>query len=84
MGARKKITIEGRELPYDQGEWVVWNPQGTFVGCMSTSAYIGDDVTKAARSYFDDPIRSLNEGYRIELILRERLNGIMREAGWIK
>jgi hypothetical protein len=75
MAARKLITIEGEQRPYDQGEWVVFDPQGRPSGCMLTSAATGDDPVKAAREFWDDnksAMEHLIKGFRIELMTRER------------
>lgn len=75
MSARKLITIEGEQMPYDQGEWVVYDPQGAPSGCMLTSARTGDDPVAAAREFWGDSktaMERLTRGYRIELMTRER------------
>jgi hypothetical protein len=86
VAARKLITIEGRRLPYSDGEWVVWNPEGKMVGCQHTDARTADDPVKAARGFWgstNEAMTALNKGYKIELILRSRLHGLMVEAGWV-
>ena len=73
--ARKLITIEGEQRPYDQGEWVVYNPQGNAIGCMSPDAATGDDPAKAAKRFWwssAEALEHLAKGYRIELMSRER------------
>jgi len=75
MAARKLITIEGVERPYDEGEWVVYNPQGAPSGCMRPDARTADDPVKAAREFWGDnktAMEHLTRGYRIELMSRER------------
>lgn len=73
--ARKLITIEGEQRPYDQGEWVVFNPQGDPVGCMTPNAESGDDPVKAAKRFWwssAEALEHLVKGYRIELMSRDR------------
>lgn len=73
--ARKLITIEGEQRPYDQGEWVVYNPQGEPTGCMRPSAASGDDPVKAAKEFWEtgsEALEHLAKGYRIELMSRDR------------
>ncbi|MCC5574568.1 hypothetical protein IMZ11_02795 [Microtetraspora sp. AC03309] len=75
MTARKLINIEGEQRPYDQGEWVVYNPQGAPSGCMRPSAASADDPVKAAREFWEssaEALEYLTKGYRIELMSRER------------
>lgn len=72
---RKLITIEGKQRPYDEGEWVVYDPQGAPSGCMRPDARIGDDAVKAAREFWGgntEAMGYLTRGYRIELMSRER------------
>lgn len=75
MTARKLINIEGRQLPYDQGMWAVYDTQHHPVGSMICSARTGDDPVKAAREFWGTAsiaLEHLARGYRIELMTRAR------------
>lgn len=73
--SRTTITIDGREHPPSDGEWVFWSPDGEPVGCMHVSRRTWDDPGKAAREFWDTATEAMNRlarGYRVELMTRER------------
>lgn len=84
--ARIKIPIEGKQRPYTEGEWVVFTPAAFPIGFMHVehkhvrkvaSGMYEADPEKAFRDYWSwnpetTPLRAAMEGYRIELMDREK------------
>ncbi len=71
MAARKLITIEGQQMPWDQGEWVFYDAEGRPYGCMSANARSGDDPVKAAREFWcgsTEAMTRLARGHSLKLM----------------
>ena len=68
-------TADGEQVSIRQARWVIWDPDGEAVGSMYTTPYIRSSVARAAVAFWEsrkEAKERLDEGYRLELISRER------------